>query len=484
MQTIWTDMFVLGVPVAEKVLRTIAVYVFLVAGLRVFGKRELGALNPLDVIVLLLLSNTVQNAIIGNDNSLVGGLLGAAVLFVINQALVRYAYRNPRVRRLIEGRTEEVMRDGRIINAALTRNMITRDELEAAARKQGIEHLNSVECARLELSGQLSFTLKEPGELERIHRDIVARLTAIEARLPAVVILIAFAASLAAAPLVAQARPQTDVWIVSLKQSGSTITVGTPRNLTHRIGYDNQPSFTAKGDAVFYTATDNGQSDIWRVPVRGGAPKQLTHTRESEYSATVTPDGRFFSVIRVEADSTQRLWKFPVEGDGSPSLVIENIKPIGYHVWAGDHTLFVYVLGGPLGSANANASTLQLVDDRIGTGEIVARNVGRALQRIPGRDAISYIQTVKDSASWITEYDLKAKQSHRLVIPPKGADYHVWTPAGTLIAASESKVYTMTDAGWGEIADLTSAGVKGITRLAMSPKGDWLAFVAEDKAAP
>jgi hypothetical protein len=144
----------------------------------------------------------------------------------------------------------------------------------------------------------------------------------------------------------------------------------------------------------------------------------------------------------------------------------------------------VYVLGGPLGSANANASTLQLVDDRIGTGEIVARNVGRALQRIPGRDAISYIQTVKDSASWITEYDLKAKQSHRLVIPPKGADYHVWTPAGTLIVASESKVYTMTDAGWGEIADLTSAGVKGITRLAMSPKGDWLAFVAEDKAAP
>ena len=220
------------------------------------------------------------------------------------------------------------------------------------------------------------------------------------------------------------------------------------------------------------------------MPVRGGAPKQLTHTSESEYSATVTPDGRFFSVIRVETDSTQRLWKFPVEGDGAPSLVIENIKPVGYHVWAGDHTLFLYVLGGPLGSPTANASTLQLVDDRIGTGEIVARNVGRALQRIPGRDAISYIQTVKDSASWITEYDLKAKRSRRLVIPPNGADYHVWTPAGTLVVASESKLYVMTDEGWGEIADFTSAGVKGITRLAMSPKGDWLAFVAEDKATP
>ena len=484
MQTIWTDMLVSGVPLVEKVLRTIAVYIFLVAGLRLFGKRELGALNPLDVIVLLLLSNTVQNAIIGNDNSLVGGLVGAAVLFIINQALVRYAYRNPRVRRMIEGRTEEVMRDGRIIKAALTRNMITRDELEAAARKQGIEHLNSVECARLELSGSISFTLKEPGELDRVHRDIVARLTAIEARLPPLLLLLALGAPLAARPLDAQARPQTDVWIVALTQSGSTITVGAPRNLTNRIGYDNQPSFTAKGDAVLYTATADGQSDIWRIPVRGGTPTQLTHTIESEYSATVTPDGRFFSVIRVEADSTQRLWKFPVGGDGSPSLVIENIKPIGYHVWAGDHTLFVYVLGGPLGSANANASTLQLVDDRIGTGEIIARNVGRALQRMPGRDAISYIQTVKDSASWITEYDFKAKQSRRLVIPPQGADYHAWTPSGSLLVATESKVYMLTDEGWGEIADLTSAGVKGITRLAMSPKGDWLAFVAEDKATP
>jgi hypothetical protein len=91
---------------------------------------------------------------------------------------------------------------------------------------------------------------------------------------------------------------------------------------------------------------------------------------------------------------------------------------------------------------------------------------------------------VKDSTSWITEYDLKAKQSRRLVVPPKGADYHVWTPSGALIVAAESKVYMLTDAGWGEIADLTSAGVKGITRLAVSSKGDWLAFVAEDKATP
>ncbi len=185
MQTIWTDMLVVGVPLMEKVIRTIAVYGFLVAGLRIFGKRELGQLNPLDFIVLLLLSNTVQNAIIGNDNSLAGGLFGAGVLFIVNQGLVRYAFRNPKVRRMIEGRAEEVIRDGRILDGAMRRNMITREELQAAARKQGIEHLTDVECARLEVSGALSFTLKEPGDLEKVHRDIVARLEAIESKLAA-----------------------------------------------------------------------------------------------------------------------------------------------------------------------------------------------------------------------------------------------------------------------------------------------------------
>lgn len=183
MSSVWQDLLVTGVPVAEKVIRTIAVYVFLVAGLRVFGKRELGQLNPLDFIVLLLLSNTVQNAIIGNDNSLVGGLLGALVLFLINEGLVRYAYRRPRVRRLIEGRPEELIRDGRILHAALRRNMITREELEMAARKQGIEHLKDVDCARLEVSGALSFVLHEPTSVQRQHEEVVARLAAIEARL-------------------------------------------------------------------------------------------------------------------------------------------------------------------------------------------------------------------------------------------------------------------------------------------------------------
>ena len=184
MDSTWHDMLVSGVPIVEKVIRTIAVYGFLIAGLRLFGKRELGQLNPLDFIVLLLLSNTVQNAIIGNDNSLAGGLLGAGVLFVINDVLVRYSYRYPRLRRVIEGRAEDLIKDGHVIPVALAHNLITREELYAAARKQGIEHFADVSSARLEISGAVSFLVKEPSELQRFHADLVARLEAIERRLP------------------------------------------------------------------------------------------------------------------------------------------------------------------------------------------------------------------------------------------------------------------------------------------------------------
>jgi uncharacterized membrane protein YcaP (DUF421 family) len=183
MDSMWSDMLVTGVPVAEKVARTVLVYGFLIGGLRLFGKRELGQLNPLDFIVLLLLSNTVQNAIIGNDNSLTGGLLGALVLMVVNAILVRYTYSHPRFRRLVEGRPEDLVKDGHVLQQALAHNQISREELIAAARKQGIEHLGDVSCARLEVSGAVSFLVKEPTELQRFHADIVSRLEAIERRL-------------------------------------------------------------------------------------------------------------------------------------------------------------------------------------------------------------------------------------------------------------------------------------------------------------
>src|SRR5258706_7885451 len=125
MHEIWTNMFFLSVPIAEKILRPIIVYVFLIAGLRLAGKRELAQLNPFDLVVLLTISNTVQNAIIGEDNSVTGGLLGAATLLLVNYMVVRYLYRHPHLDRLVEGDSAELIKNGVIQEACLRRELIT-----------------------------------------------------------------------------------------------------------------------------------------------------------------------------------------------------------------------------------------------------------------------------------------------------------------------------------------------------------------------
>jgi len=181
--TIYQDMFIPGVPVLEKVLRTVGVYVFLLLGLRLAGKRELGQLNPFDLVVLLVLSNTVQNAIIGNDNSLLGGLIGAAFLLCLNYAVVRFLYSHPLLDRIIEGDAEVLVRNGKVQHQRLARELITREQLEAAARRQGIEHLGQIKTCRLETGGALTFVSREPTEEDDRHSAIMRRLDAIEAKL-------------------------------------------------------------------------------------------------------------------------------------------------------------------------------------------------------------------------------------------------------------------------------------------------------------
>jgi uncharacterized membrane protein YcaP (DUF421 family) len=160
----------------EKVVRTIVVYVFLLIGLRLAGKRELGQFNPFDLVVLLLLSNTLQNAIIGNDNSLAGGLLGAAVLLAVNYTVVRFLYRHPAIERLVEGDPDVLVRDGETIQHRMERELITKDQLEAAARRQGIESLDRVRECRLETGGALTFIERQPTEDDERHSVLVTRL--------------------------------------------------------------------------------------------------------------------------------------------------------------------------------------------------------------------------------------------------------------------------------------------------------------------
>ena len=173
---IWSDMFVLGLPLLEKILRPLVVYLFLIVALRLAGKRELAQLNPFDLVVLLTLSNTVQNAIIGDDNSVTGGLIGATTLLIVNYFVVRVLYGHAKLDSIIEGKEDVLIDKGKVLKKQLKGELITLPELEAAAHRQGFTHLSEVERAVLEPGGTICFIAKEPVPDQLRHTEVMKRL--------------------------------------------------------------------------------------------------------------------------------------------------------------------------------------------------------------------------------------------------------------------------------------------------------------------
>ena len=283
---------------------------------------------------------------------------------------------------------------------------------------------------------------------------------------------------LAVAPLpalAAQAPPGADIWVADLTLRDGRVVLGAPVNITARPGYDNQPAFLPDGSGLLYTRIGaDAQADVWRYDFSVRAARPITTTPESEYSPTPIPGSSGISVVRVERDSTQRLWRFDAEGT-NPALVLDRLKPVGYHAWAGDSTLVLFVLGDP------NALVLAAV--ATGRVDTVARNVGRSPQSIPGRHAVSFVQRVDTTESWLAEVDAETHTVRRLVRLPRGADFHAWTPGGLVLASDGATLYQWDARGrgpWVPVADLGAIGLRGVTRLAVSASGDRLALVAAD----
>ncbi len=280
-----------------------------------------------------------------------------------------------------------------------------------------------------------------------------------------------------------QAPPDTEIYLAPISNEGSTITVGPPVNITHSPGYDNQPSFTADGRAILFTSargSASGETDIYRYDIAARQVSRVTTTPEREYSPTLMPDGQHMSVIRVEADGTQRLWRFTLDGK-EPSVILADVKPVGYHAWIDKNTVAVYVLGQP--------ATLHVASLPMGKAEIVARGIGRSLHRIPG-GGISFVRREAEPAQkpaftimQLTRNADGAFATSVLVTPPvvdQEPDL-AWMPDGTLITASGGTLHGWRrgEATWRKLADLNALGLQGVSRLAVSPAGDRLALVTQ-----
>jgi len=179
--TLSQHMFHMPLPVTEKILRPVVVYLGLIVFLRLFGKRELAQLNPFDLVVLLSLSNTVQNAIIGDDNSVSGGMIGAFALLAINWILMRLLYRAPKVTAVLEGSPATLVQNGIVNQVALKQETLTHEELISILNKNGFNDPADVDLCVLEPNGTFYVKGKTP-TMETVHSsqlmDAIQKLTA------------------------------------------------------------------------------------------------------------------------------------------------------------------------------------------------------------------------------------------------------------------------------------------------------------------
>jgi dipeptidyl aminopeptidase/acylaminoacyl peptidase len=279
-----------------------------------------------------------------------------------------------------------------------------------------------------------------------------------------------------------QPPANTEVFLLPASAILSSDAAPAAVNISNNPGYDNQPSFTPDGRAVLFSSNRDGkQTDIYRYDIESKALTQLTKTDEAEYSPLVTPDGRTFSTVRVEADGTQRLWRFDLADGGNPRLVLEQIKPVGYHAWIDATHLALFVLG-----AQGSPATLQLADTATGAADVIDSRIGRSLHVRPGTGTVSYIGQPQGARALVKEFDPKTRQTRTIVELPEGVTGQdcAWLADGTLLLTSGSKIWAWrSSAGWSEaVRDASVIGLQRLTRIAVAPAGSaasWLVIVAE-----
>ena len=281
--------------------------------------------------------------------------------------------------------------------------------------------------------------------------------------------------SLALTLVAASTARAQDLYLLRLHEGGGAITVDSVVRVTKHSGYDSQPAFVDNNTLLYTSQNEDGRYHIWRYDVGKRASTAVTAAAkdESEYSALMMPGAARISVVKVEKDSTQRLWS--VAADGSdPRVLVEGVKGIAYYKWLDADNVVANIIADP--------SRLEIINVRTGARKEVAEDIGRTILNVPGRNAFSYVQNVGGD-HWIHTYDAATGQITLLVKTPEGNEFYAWTANGTLLSAEGSVLYAWDGAmrgHWKQVADLAALGVNGISRLAVSPDGKSLVVVADD----
>jgi hypothetical protein len=283
-------------------------------------------------------------------------------------------------------------------------------------------------------------------------------------------IISAFIVFISMTTYICQAQlPDTDIFLVDIVKAGDGYKFSDPKNITNRKGYDNQPCFIGKeNDIIYVVVEDTTQSDLYMYRSSSKKAIQLTQTRESEYSPFVAADNQTITVVRVDADSGQRLYnmKLPML---KPEL-IENSDSVGYFAWMNDSTVAMFILGKPF--------TLELLNTKTSKRKIADKNPGRCLKMAHDNSALYYVSK-SDSTEWHIMSMTSDMKKKKVANTLKGSEDFAIMQGGEIIMGSEGKLYqlNMKSGEWRMIADFTSH-LKGFYRIVLNRDGTQLALVA------
>lgn len=270
----------------------------------------------------------------------------------------------------------------------------------------------------------------------------------------------------------AQAQlPETDIYLAKINQGSFGTTFTDMQNITHRKGYDNQPFFTPDGRELLYVAIyDTTQSDIYAYSLQDKNTRKVTNTKESEYSPTVVDMGKkqMYTVVRVDADSGQRLYNLDMN-DPSIAELIPHTDSIGYYCRMNDSLIAMFILGKP--------NTIEILNVNTGKRLPLSNNIGRCIRYSPSKKILYYVIKETEKDWYIHSYNLRSKRIEKIIKTPEGSEDFALMPDGKIIIGKGAKLLELDKDHWTTIADF-SEYVQGFYRIAVNREGTLLALVA------
>ncbi len=271
------------------------------------------------------------------------------------------------------------------------------------------------------------------------------------------------------------AQTGSEILLFDLKVKKDKVIISNPKNVTNHKGYDNQPSFHTDQPILYYSSfNDEGRADILSYNYKTGVNTAITKTSEREYSPTLTPDKSSLSCIIQRDNGAQNLEKYPVDG-GEPVVIIDNMT-VGYHAWADNSHLALFILGEP--------HTLHFLRLPTKADTILAQNIGRSLHKIPSERAISFIQKTADNNWEIKKLESETMKITFIAATLPGIEDIAWTADKKIISSDGTKIYFLDPVKgkkWIEVSmDSGSELLKGVTRLSVNTKGNKLAVVISE----